>query len=286
MSARNCSRRNQHDHLAAHLRFPPRPRSESLAIAATFLDECARPTPASRSSTGTSGTARARVRRARRGRQDGDLRRRRPRGRLGHRLARRSRQFKRFDSADYYLFTVPMWNASVRYILSSHRRHQPARHDLRLRPRCGLHRSAGEQAGRRHLHRRGLRPRPWPRLRQRLPAAVLRGLVRWAGVDDIRRIAFRPNVATADPEADAAPHTPRQPRSPSVLSTAQPALWRDTSPDEVQGSQHSTAGLAQKAFRPTSRRNRPTTERRTNTGSGRRNVRNGVGRPDDANPGG
>src|SRR5215207_2687631 len=25
--------------------------------------------------------------------------------------------FDRFDSADYYLFTVPMWNASVPYIL-------------------------------------------------------------------------------------------------------------------------------------------------------------------------
>ena len=85
--------------------------------------------------------------------------------------------FERFDSADYYLFTVPMWNASVPYILKQliDVISQPGM-IFGFRPSHGLHRPAGEQAGRRHLHRRRLRPRPRPGLRQRLPAAVLRGL--------------------------------------------------------------------------------------------------------------
>ena len=90
--------------------------------------------------------------------------------------------FERFDSADYYLFTVPMWNASVPYILKQFIDvvSQPGM-DLRLRPGQGLHRTAGEQAGRRHLHGCGLRPRPRQCLRQRLPADLLRGLAELGG---------------------------------------------------------------------------------------------------------
>ncbi|MDF3051358.1 MAG: hypothetical protein K0R87_2996 [Pseudonocardia sp.] len=59
--------------------------------------------------------------------------------------------FRRFDAADGYLFSVPMWNAGVPYILSA---------DFQ---------------------------RPF-----------FDDWLRWAGIDDITSIDFRPDLATAD----------------------------------------------------------------------------------------
>ena len=162
-----------------HISASPRgQRSESLAIAASFLDELRATRPDVTVEhwdlwDGTLpdfGPPAVAAKMAIFGGAD-------PEGEeaIAWRTARET--FERFDSADYYLFTVPMWNASVPYILKQliDVISQPGM-IFDFDPVSWLHRPAGEQAGRRHLHRRGLRPRPRPRLRQRLPAAVLRGL--------------------------------------------------------------------------------------------------------------
>ena len=59
----------------------------------------------------------ARLRSRRGHRQDGGLRRRRSTRGGGPRLAGSGRHVRRFDAADYYLFSIPMWNHQVPYIL-------------------------------------------------------------------------------------------------------------------------------------------------------------------------
>src|SRR5919112_5904979 len=109
--------------------------------------------------------------------------------------------FERFDSADYYLFSVPMWNHSVPYILKQ-------LIDVISQPGMifGFDPATGYT---------GL-------LENKRAAVIYTGAVygpgrgagfgsdfqqpyfedwlSWAGIDDIRSIAFRPNLATADPE--------------------------------------------------------------------------------------
>ena len=73
--------------------------------------------------------------------------------------------------------------------------------------------------------------------------------LRWAGVDDIRSIVFRPNLATADPEPGrrARPGNPGRPRVPVPRGVAPDDGV--TSPHQSRDRNHGTACLAQKVFR-------------------------------------
>ena len=134
--------------------------------------------------------------------------------------------FERFDSADYYLFTVPMWNASVPYILKQ-------LIDVISQPGMlfgfdpvtgytGLlenKRVAVIYTGAVYGPDRG------PGFGNDFQQPFFEDWLRWAGVDDIRSIAFHPNLATADPEPGRrAAHTRATEVARGFLSPAEPAL--------------------------------------------------------------
>src|SRR4051794_18761180 len=110
--------------------------------------------------------------------------------------------FERFADADFYLFTVPMWNASVPYILKQ-------LIDVVSQPGMlfgfdpvegytGLltgRRAAVVYTGAVYGPDRG------PAFGSDFQQPFLEDWLRWAGVEDIRSISFRPNLATADAEA-------------------------------------------------------------------------------------
>jgi FMN-dependent NADH-azoreductase len=109
--------------------------------------------------------------------------------------------FERLDAADYYLFTVPMWNASVPYILKQliDVVSQPGM-VFGFDPVTGYtgllenKRAAVVYTGAVYGPDRG------PGFGSDFQQPFFEDWLRWAGVDDIRSIAFRPNLATADPE--------------------------------------------------------------------------------------
>ena len=116
--------------------------------------------------------------------------------------------FERFDAADRYLFSVPMWNAGVPYILKQFIDvvSQPGKvfgFDpvegytglLTGRKAAVVHTSAVYGPGR------------GPEFGADFQAPVLADWLRWTGIDDIEEIHFRPNLATADADiARAAAH--------------------------------------------------------------------------------
>ncbi|TDB99014.1 NAD(P)H-dependent oxidoreductase [Actinomadura sp. 7K534] len=109
--------------------------------------------------------------------------------------------FERFDSYDRYLFSVPMWNSSVPYVLKQFIDvvSQPG-WVFSFDPEAGytgllsgkkaavVYTSAVYGAG-----------RP-PAFGTDHQAPFLEGWLRWAGVTDLSTVAFRPNLATADAE--------------------------------------------------------------------------------------
>ncbi|QEO08779.1 FMN-dependent NADH-azoreductase [Protaetiibacter larvae] len=110
--------------------------------------------------------------------------------------------FERFAAADHYLFSVPMWNASVPYILKQFIDvvSQPGMvfgfHPvdgysglLRGRSASAIYTGAvyGEDRG--------------PAFGSDFQQPYLEDWLRWTGIDDIRAVAFRPNLATADADA-------------------------------------------------------------------------------------
>ena len=108
--------------------------------------------------------------------------------------------FERFDSVDNYLFTVPMWNASVPYILKQFI-------DVVSQP--GMVFGFDPVTGYSGLleHKRAAviytgavyGPDRGPRFGNDFQQPYFEDWLRWAGIDDIESIAFRPNLATADP---------------------------------------------------------------------------------------
>ena len=109
--------------------------------------------------------------------------------------------FLRFDAADRYLFTVPMWNAGIPYILKQFIDvvSQPGwvfgfdaeigySGLLRDKKAVLIYTSAvyGEDRG--------------PAFGNDFQAPYLRDWLAWAGVKDINEVAFRPNLAVADPD--------------------------------------------------------------------------------------
>ena len=111
--------------------------------------------------------------------------------------------FERFAAADEYLFTVPMWNHGIPYILKQFIDvvSQPGM-VFGFDPENGysglltgkkaavIHTSAVYGAG-----------RP-PSFGEDFQAPYLNSWLRWTGIDDITTIEFRPNLATADAGSD------------------------------------------------------------------------------------
>ena len=109
--------------------------------------------------------------------------------------------FERFAAADEYLFSVPMWNAGIPYILKQFIDviSQPGMvfgFDGELgytglvtgRKAAVVYTSAVYGVG-----------RP-PSFGSDFQAPYLRDWLNWAGIDDVTEVAFRPNLATADAE--------------------------------------------------------------------------------------
>src|SRR5664279_682745 len=107
--------------------------------------------------------------------------------------------FGRFAAADRYLFSVPMWNAGIPYILKQFIDviSQPGL-VFSFDPELGY---TGLLTGRKAavvytsaIYGPG---RP-PSFGSDFQAPYLRDWLNWAGVQDITEVAFRPNLATAD----------------------------------------------------------------------------------------
>jgi FMN-dependent NADH-azoreductase len=109
--------------------------------------------------------------------------------------------FERFNSADRYLCSVPMWNAGIPYILKQFI-------DVVSQP--GLVFGFDPEAGYRSLLR-GKKaaviytsavfgPGRGPAFGSDFQQPYFSDWLRWAGVEEISEVAFRPNLATADAE--------------------------------------------------------------------------------------
>lgn len=110
--------------------------------------------------------------------------------------------FRRFAAADQYLFSVPMWNHGVPYILKQFI-------DVVSQPGMVFgfdpeHGYTGLLTGKKAaviytsaVYGEG---RP-PSFGSDFQATYFSDWLRWAGIDDITEIHFRPNLATTDAEA-------------------------------------------------------------------------------------
>jgi FMN-dependent NADH-azoreductase len=107
--------------------------------------------------------------------------------------------FTRFAAADAYLFSVPMWNAGIPYILKQFIDvvSQPGM-VFGFDPELGY---TGLLTGRKAavvytsaVYGPG---RP-PSFGADFQAPYLRDWLNWAGIDDVTEVEFRPNLATAD----------------------------------------------------------------------------------------
>lgn len=102
--------------------------------------------------------------------------------------------FRRFDAADRYVFSVPMWNAGIPYILKQFI-------DVISQPglvfgfdpvdgyRGLLH---GKRAA--VIHTSAV----YPAFGSDFQLPYLEDWLRWAGIDDIRTVELRPDLVTAD----------------------------------------------------------------------------------------
>jgi FMN-dependent NADH-azoreductase len=107
--------------------------------------------------------------------------------------------FERFAAADAYLFSVPMWNAGVPYILKQFIDvvSQPGM-VFGFDPELGY---SGLLTGRKAamVYTSAVygpdRPASFG---SDFQAPYLRDWLNWIGIDDITEVAFRPNLATAD----------------------------------------------------------------------------------------
>ncbi|GAA1813227.1 FMN-dependent NADH-azoreductase [Actinomadura chokoriensis] len=110
--------------------------------------------------------------------------------------------FDRFDSCDRYLFSVPMWNSGVPYILKQFIDviSQPG-WVFRFDPEKGytglLHGKKAAVVCTSAVYGDG-RPPAFGRDHQ---APFLDGWLRWTGITDLAGIEFRPNLAVADADA-------------------------------------------------------------------------------------
>jgi FMN-dependent NADH-azoreductase len=113
-----------------------------------------------------------------------------------------TRTFERFAAADYYLFSVPMWNHGIPYVLKQ-------LIDVVSQPGMIFgfdpeHGYTGLLTGRKAVvvytsavYGEGLPPS----FGADFQAPYFSGWLRWAGVTDITEIRFRPNLVTASADA-------------------------------------------------------------------------------------
>ena len=110
--------------------------------------------------------------------------------------------FERFASADRYLFTVPMWNAGVPYILKQFIDvvSQPGM-VFGFDPEAGY---TGLLTGRKAavIYTSAVYgPGRGPAFGADFQAPFFADWLRWAGITDIAEVFFRPNLVAADPDA-------------------------------------------------------------------------------------
>jgi FMN-dependent NADH-azoreductase len=113
--------------------------------------------------------------------------------------------FRRLDAADRYLFSVPMWNAGVPYILKQFI-------DVVSQPGMvfgfdPVEGYTGLLTGKKAalvLTSAVYGPGRGPRFGSDFQAPYLRDWLNWAGVEDVEEIGFRPDLATADAAAGRA----------------------------------------------------------------------------------
>jgi FMN-dependent NADH-azoreductase len=110
--------------------------------------------------------------------------------------------FERFDSADHYLFSVPMWNAGVPYVLKQFIDvvSQPGM-VFGFDPASGY---SGLLTGKKAavIYTSAVYgPDRGPAFGNDFQQPYFEDWLRWTGITDITSIHFRPNLATADAEA-------------------------------------------------------------------------------------
>jgi FMN-dependent NADH-azoreductase len=181
---------------------PRRERSESLALAGTFLDTFAANHPDVPiehfdlwdGALPPFGPAAAAAKMAVFGGAD-------PEGEEATAWRAARDTFERYDAADYYLFSVPMWNASVPYILKQFI-------DVISQPGMifgfdpvegytGLlqdKRAAVLYTGAVYGPERG------PAFGKDFATPFFQDWLQWSGIEDVRTVHFQPNLAIADPE--------------------------------------------------------------------------------------
>ena len=184
-----------------HISASPRgEQSESLAVASTFLDAYRETHPGAEvehhdlwdGTLPAFGPDAAAAKMAVFAGQE-------PQGAAAEAWAAAIATFRRFDAADRYLFSVPMWNSGVPYILKQFIDviSQPGlvfgfdpapgyRGLLRGKKAAVIYTSAVYGDGR------------GPAFGADFQAPYFREWLRWAGVTDVSEVHFRPNLATAD----------------------------------------------------------------------------------------
>ena len=125
-----------------------------------------------------------------------------PAGAEAEAWARARATFERFDSYDRYLFSVPMWNAGIPYVLKQFIDvvSQPGM-VFGFDPATGY---TGLLQGKKAalvLTSAVYGPGRPPAFGSDFQAPYLRDWLAWAGVSDVEEVAFRPNLATADADA-------------------------------------------------------------------------------------
>jgi FMN-dependent NADH-azoreductase len=187
-------------HIAAS---PRRERSESAALATTFLDRYRELDPLATVDTfdlwdGTlpgfgPAAAAAKMTVFAGGTPDGAE---------GEAWERAIATFRRFDSYDRYLFSVPMWNAGIPYILKQFIDvvSQPGT-VFGFDPVEGYTGLLRDKKAVLVLTSAVYGPGRPPSFGSDFQAPYLRDWLRWAGVTDITEVHFRPNLATADADA-------------------------------------------------------------------------------------
>src|SRR4051812_13503452 len=125
-----------------------------------------------------------------------------PEGEQAEAWAAAVRTFERFDSYDRYLFSVPMWNAGVPYILKQFIDvvSQPGM-VFAFDPEKGYtgllrgKKAAVVYTGAVYGEGRG------PAFGNDFQRPFFEDWLRWAGIPDVEAVEFRPNLATADADA-------------------------------------------------------------------------------------
>ena len=186
-----------------HISASPRgSASESLAIAEHFLDAVHDIRPAVEIDTFDlwDGTLRSSDRRS--GAKMSVFAGQTPTGEQAAAWQAAKATFERFAAADEYLFSVPMWNHGIPYILKQFIDvvSQPGM-VFGFDPATGYTGLTGKKAA--VIYTSAVYgPGRSPSFGEDFQAPYLESWLRWTGIDDITSVEFRPNLATEDADCD------------------------------------------------------------------------------------